>query len=237
MPRSAKKGSTKKRIARSSKAKTEVSMEQAVIETAPVVSPFAQIKKRENMRSFWIGTAVVVLVIIGALAFKNGWIVSATVDGQPIYSWQLQSELSSKYSKQTLEGMITEKMIALEAAKQNVVVKQEDVDAREKEMLKEFGDTVKIEDVLAMQGMTKSDFDKQVAIQLSVEKLLVKGFTLTDNDIANYISTNSGTFTATDEAGIKEEARKTLENGYISKTFQSWFTGLKEKANVVRFAK
>jgi len=203
----------------------------------PVFAPFAQEQKKQSMVSFWIGTIIVVLVILGTFAYKNGFIVSATVDGQPIFSWQLTSELMRRYGKQTIEGMITEKMIDVEKNREGVAVTQKDIDDRQAEMMKEFGGEVKIEDILANQGLTKKDFDRQISVQLSVEKMLTKGFTVSDDDVTNYLATNSAMFTATDEAVLRADVRRTLRDEFIAKTFQSWFTGLKDKASIVRFIK
>jgi hypothetical protein len=237
MPRKLMKTTTKKHTVRKS------SIKQAVIETEPMMTPepafapFVGEQKKQNMMSFWIGTVIVALVIIGTFAYKNGYIVSATVDGQPIFSWQLVGELLRRYGKQTIDGMITEKMIDIESNREGIVISQNDIDARQKDMMKQFGNEVKVEDVLAMQGLTKKDFDRQVSIQLAVEKMLTKGFTVSDNDVANYLATNSAMFTATEEAVLKEDVKKTLQDEYIAKTFQSWFTGLKDKAKVVRLIK
>jgi hypothetical protein len=237
MPRKLMKKTTKTRVSRKSVIKQPVIETEPMMTPEPVFTPFAQEQKKQSMVSFWIGTVIVALVILGTFAYKNGFIVSATVDGQPIFSWQLTGELMRRYGKQTIEGMITEKMIDIESNREGVAITQKDIDARQAEMLKEFGGEVKLEDVLAMQGLTKKDFDRQVSVQLAVEKMLTKGFTVTDEDVTNYLATNSATFTATDEAVLKADVRRTLQDEFIAKTFQSWFTGLKDKASIVRFVK
>jgi foldase protein PrsA len=237
MPHKQAKKTTKKHTVRKSVVKQRVIESEPMMTPEPAFAPFAGEHKKQNMKSFWIGTGIVILVILGTLAYKNGFIVAATVNGKPIYSWQLTGELMRRYGKQTIEGMITEKMIDIEAKNENIMVSQQDIDARQADMMKEFGGEVKIEDVLAMQGLTKKDFDRQVSIQLAVEKMLTKGFTVTDEDVTNYLATNSAMFTATEEAVLKEDVKKTLQDEFIAKTFQSWFTGLKDKASIVRFVK
>jgi hypothetical protein len=231
------KKTTKKHIVRKSVTKSPVIETEPMMSPEPAFAPFVGEQKKQNMMSFWIGTVIVLLVILGTFAYKNGFIVAASVNGQPIFSWQLTSELMRRYGKQTIEGMITEKMIDIESVREGVVVSQKDIDARQKDMMKEFGNEVNIEDVLKMQGLTKSDFDKQVSIQLAVEKMLTKGFAVTDDDITNYLATNSASFTATEEAVLKEDVKKTLQDEFIAKTFQSWFTGLKDKSTIVRLVK
>jgi hypothetical protein len=231
------KKSTKKHVVRKSVVKHPVIESEPMMTPEPAFAPFVGEQKKQNMMSFWIGTIIVVLVILGTFAYKNGFVVAATVNGQPIYSWQLYGELMRRYGKQTVEGMITEKMIDIESKNENVAISQQDIDTRQADMMKQFGGDVKIDEVLAMQGLTKKDFDRQVSIQLAVEKMLTKGFTVTDDDVTNYLATNSAMFTATEEAVLKEDVKKALQDEYIAKTFQSWFTGLKDKAAIVRFVK
>lgn len=178
---------------------------------------------------------MVALVILITVAVKKGWIVSAIVNGQPIFSWQLQQVLSNRYGKQTLEGMITERLITSEANKNGITVSQKDITNREEEMIKSFGGNVSIDEVVKYQGITRSDFDHQIQMQLYVENILSKSISFTDNELDNYIATNSARFEATDTAKMREEAKKMLVNQEISKKVQPWFNDLKSKAKIVTF--
>jgi hypothetical protein len=133
--------------------------------------------------------------------------------------------------------MISEKLIAQAAAKQGVVIAQTDVDAKIANLVSTLGPNVKLEDVLQYQGMTKSEFQNQVRLQLIVDKLLGKDVTIADADIEDYIAKNKETLTATDDAGLKSEAQQALMTQKISEKIQPWFAELKTQAKIVRLFK
>jgi hypothetical protein len=223
---------TKKRVP---KKMVESKTVEPVFEPEVTVPEMVPMNQSSKNRSALYGGIVVVAVIAGVILFKNGLLLSAVVNGRPIFSWQLGSQLMSRYGKQTLEGMITEKMIDGEAMKNNVSISQSDIDAREQEMIKQFGPNVKLDDLLKYQGLTKADLDSQIRIQLEVEKILSKDVKVSDSDVSNYIASNSGKLTATDEAAMKDEARKALTQEELTKKIQPWFNELKNKSKIVRF--
>ncbi|KKT47203.1 MAG: hypothetical protein UW37_C0012G0001, partial [Candidatus Gottesmanbacteria bacterium GW2011_GWA2_44_17] len=137
--------------------------------------------------------------------------------------------------KQTLEGMISEKLIAQEARRSGVVVTQEEIDKQEEEVLKSFGGKVTLDELLKFQGTTKAEFDGQIRLQLLVNKLLEKDVTVTDEEIASYRETNKALMVSSDEADLKEEARKALLEQKINEKIQPWFTELKNKAKIFKF--
>jgi foldase protein PrsA len=231
MPKKTTKSTTKRKTNRIVKSTV---MEPVFEPEVTMPESFPQETVRQN-RSALYGVIVVILVIIGIVLFKNGLLVAALVDGKPIFSWQLSQEMMKHYGKQTLDTMITEQIIASQGNKSNITVSQADIDAREQEMIKQFGPNVKLDDLLQYQGITKADLDKQMKVQLIVEKIISKDLKITATDVANYIASNSGKFTATDEASLNQEARNALTAEEISKKIQPWFEGVKQSSKIVKF--
>jgi hypothetical protein len=192
-----------------------------------------QAPKKMNRWKMIVG--VLVLVFVALLAANKGWIVAAVVNGKPIYSWQLNAALRSRFGEQTLEGMIGEQLIADQAKSSGVSVSQQDVDAKQQEVLSSLGADVKLDDLLKFQGLTKSDFVNQLKLQLLVEKLLTKDLTISDTDINNYIATNRATLTATDPAKLKTEATQAIKTNIVNEKLQTWFTEIRQKAKVLKF--
>jgi hypothetical protein len=83
--------------------------------------------------------------------------------------------------------------------------------------------------------MTKADFEDQLRLQLTVEKLLGKDITITDADVTAYVASNGSTLTATTEAGLREEAKQAIFSQQINDKLQTWFSGIKTKASILRF--
>ena len=189
-------------------------------------------------RSFPLKKVALIVVILGLVAvfvFNKGLLVAAVVNGRPIFRWQLTSVMISRFGAQTLDGMISQSLIDGEARKAGIRIAATDIAKKESDLIASLGGGVSLEEVLKYQGMTKADFEDQLRLQLTVEKLLGKDITITDADINGYIATNQATLTATDEAGLKEEARQAIFSEQINTKLQTWFSELKTKAKVLRF--
>lgn len=197
------------------------------------VQPVAQ---SNGKRISWpVIVGVLGVALLGLALMNKGLIVAATVNGKPIFSWQVHNELKTRYGQQTLEGMIGEQLILDEGAKKGIVVSNDDVATKEKEIVASLGADASIEDLLQFQGMTKAEFEKQLKLQILVEKLLTADVKVTDAEIENYISTNSAMLTATEPAKLKEQARQGILNDVVNTKLQSWFSEIRQKASIFKF--
>jgi hypothetical protein len=198
------------------------------------LSQSSQGESSRKMTAIWLVSLV--LLILGVYVVKNkGMFVVALVNNSPVFRWDMNTVMASRFGKQTLESMISEKLIAGEAEKAGASVNQKDIDEKEQEILKSFGSKVNVEDFLRIQGVTKEEFDRQIKLQLLVQKTLGKNITITDDDVNNFIATNRAVLVATDDAGLKSEAKQAIFDQKVGEKFQSWFTELKDKAKVLRF--
>lgn len=203
-----------------------------------VPSPVAvdEPQQKQFMSKTKILVTIVAVLALSALFLANkGLLVAAVVNGRPIFTWQLNKTLMDRFGQQTLEGMISEQLIADEAQKQGVRTTQADIDTKQKEILRSLGDNVKLEDLLKYQGITKTDFDNQIKLQITVQKILGKNILITDSDISNYIATNSASLSATDPAALREQAKQAILDQKVGELLQPWFLALKQKAKVLRF--
>lgn len=191
----------------------------------------------ERKRAFsWRWVFVALAVIAGMLfAVTKGWVVAALVEGRPIFSWQLNSTLRSRYGQQTLEGMIGEALIASQARKSGIRISASDIDEKQKEILSSMGTDVKLDDFLKFQGMSKQDFEQQLKIQLTVEKLLTKDLVISEADIDNYIATSRALLVATEPAALRAEAKRSIIGNTVSQKLQAWFLEVRQKASVMKF--
>ncbi len=189
-------------------------------------------KKRDWKVVFF---AVLVIGLAGLFLTNKGLFLAAVVNGKPIFRWELNKSMTARFGAQTLEGMVSERLIAEEAGKAGVSVSQEEIDTKEKEIVRGLGGDVSIEQVLEYQGMTKEDFDSQIKLQLTVQKLLGKDIEITDADVNNFIATNSAVLSATDPAALKEEARAAILEMKIGEKIQPWFLEIKQKASILRY--
>ncbi len=205
----------------------------------PVPPPFETqhapvVMKKPRFAWGWVlGLLAVALLVL--LSVNKGWVVAAVVDGQPVFSWQLDSTLRTRYGQQTLEGMIGEVLIQKEAQKAGVAVSADDLKEKQKEILSSLGTEVSLDDFLKFQGLTEADFNQQLKMQLTVERLLTKDMKVSEADIDNFIATNSASLMATEPAQLREEAKKAIISNEVSEKLQPWFLELRQKSNVMKF--
>lgn len=200
---------------------------------APAIMRDPKVRTFWKTPSFYIG--FLVLALVGVLLLNKSWWLAAMVNGRPIFRWDLNKTMAARFGQQTLEGMISEQLIADEAKKTGVTIEKSELDAKIAEIMKGFGENVKLEDLLQMQGMSKEDFEKQLRLQLTVERILGKDVAVSDEEVAGYIASNSAFMTATDEASLNTEAREAIRTQKINDQVQNWFTELKAKAKILRF--
>lgn len=214
-------------------AKRKVDSAKAV--ALPPVYPSVASASPKKMHSWKVVVLLLIVVAVGLLVANKGWLVAATVNGKPIYSWQLNTALRNRFGQQTLEGMIGEMLIAEQAKSKGIVVSQADLDKKQQEVLGSLGENVKLDDLLKFQGLTKADFENQLKLQLTVEQLLTKDLTISDDDVNNFIATNRAMLVATDPAKLKDEARAAIKTNIVNEKLQTWFGEIRESAKVLKF--
>lgn len=179
----------------------------------------------------YIGLAVLVGIIV-VLGINRSVFLAAVVNGQPIFRWELNTVLTSRYGQQTVENMVTERLILAEAQKENISINKQAIDARAEQILQSFGSNLSVDEFLKMQGLSRSEFENQLRLQMIIQEILTKDLSLTDDMISQYIASNSGSFMATEPAQIREEARNAIIDEHISGKFQQWLSDIREQANV-----
>lgn len=233
MAKKIKPSTTPKTTRKSSK--KEVVINEPVYEM-PASLPYSEepiVRKRPTW--VYVFFAILVFGLIGLFIVNRGMFIAAVVNGKPIFKWNLNSVLVSRYGQQTLDGMITEKIIAEEAQKSNISVTQEEINQRGEDILQSFGSTLSVDEFLQLQGLSRSEFDNQLKLQLTVQKILTKDLQISDQDIEMYIASNSAMLIATEPAKLREEARNAIIDTHVSEEFQTWIQELRDKASVQTF--
>jgi len=152
--------------------------------TENLIPPVPAMRKlRIPMPLTKIALAVLILGIVAIFVSNKGLLVAAIVNGRPIFRWQLNQAMTARFGQQTLEGMISEALIADEARKSGISVSQADIDAKVSDIVASLGGTVSIDDLLKYQGMSRGEFENQIRLQLTVEKLLGRDIVVTDDDV------------------------------------------------------
>jgi len=195
---------------------------------APPVQP--QLATKRSRGKWWL----LAILLIALYFLIGGWPIVAIVNYRPIFRWQLNRLLFTRFGSQTLEQIISEQLISAEAAKQKISITQSEIDSKSQEIVQSLGENVSLDDMLKFQGMSKQDFESQLRLQLLVTKLLSRDLSLTDQDIDDYLVKNRELLSATEPGKLREQAKQALIDQKVSEKLQPWFLEIKEKAKIWR---
>lgn len=177
------------------------------------------------------------LAVLVVFVFLKNWLIVALVNGRPITRLSLDRELEKQGGKQVLESKITEILILNEAKKEKVSISPLEIEQKIKEIESQLQGQ-KLTDLLAMQGQTLKDLEKQIKLQLSIERILSKDISVSDKDISDYFEKNKGSYPKdTKLEDKKAEIKSLLLNQALGQKFQSWLEESKKKAKIYYFLK
>lgn len=187
-----------------------------------------------NRKNIFIALCVAAILIVGALAFMQGYVVAATVNGKPITRLSVIKELEAQSGKKALESRIQEMLIASELAKAGVSVSKEEIDAEiQKIEAQVSGQGGTLKDALAAQGMTEEDLRGQIEEQKQIEKMFADKVQVTNEEVAAYIKdeklvASQGESAEAHTAEVKEQLRRQK----IQTEAQAWISGLATGAKI-----
>lgn len=201
----------------------------------------SQLKKFVEKRFKTLPRAAIIflVVLIAALLiyFTKGLFVAALVNGRPIFRLSLIQELEKQSGQKALDSLITQTLILQEANKQKVNVSDQDVN----QALKDLEDNItqqggNLDQLLAVQGMTREDLKQQIKLQKIVEKIVGKDVTVSDEETDEYIKNNQSQLPEGETTEqLRAEVKEQLRQQKISEKITVWVEDLRAKANINYF--
>ncbi len=178
---------------------------------------------------------VVLIIVIGTLYLARGLFVAALVNYQPITRLAVISELEKLYGADALDSLVTKSLIVQEARKQGITVAKEDVEGEIAEIEASLSGQ-DLDSLLALQGMTRTDLEAQLKVQIMVEKLFSDKVQVTDEEVDQYLAENKDYFSEDlTEEELKDQAKSQLIQQKLSEEFQSWLADLRQNASLHYF--
>lgn len=179
---------------------------------------------------------LIIAAVLGLAIFKKHWFVAATVNGVPVSNLEVLGRLNREYRTEVLETIVSEKIILSEARKKGAIPSESEVNDRMKELEeKQFGGAEAFDAFLEQQNQTRATIKELVKIQLAIEKMYATEATVSDEEVAEFITQYKDQFQASDEAGQKEEARDAIKQRKLSQIFSEKLEELKKNAQVKIF--
>jgi hypothetical protein len=215
--------------------KTRKSSAKEIVFT-PAISPQEDAEKRQSLFSKKnIIFFVIFLLVIAAWQFK-GLFIAATVNGSPISRFQLDDQLRKRFGAQVLDNLINERLIMGATRQKGIFVTEAEINEKIKQIEQRLQGQTTLDEALKAQGLTKSDLNKQIEIQIAIDKIFSAESTVSAKEIEDYIAKNQEfTKNATDPAALKEEVAGVLKQQKTADSFDKWFSELKKNAKVNTF--
>lgn len=203
-------------------------VQRAKVETASSIT-----RSNQQSKSFWSNPrnrliVLLVIMFLAAVYAARSLFVVALVNNEPIFRVEVIKQLEKQQGKNILSGLISRKLIEQEARKNNITVSKEEIDAQIKkidEAMKKQGQS--LDEQLKQSGDTKKDLEKEVRLQLSVEKLLAKEIAVSDKEIKDFKEKNAEYAAATDV-----DIRETVKQEKLRNAFAEWIQKVEKAAKV-----
>lgn len=181
---------------------------------------------------------IIIVILLAAVLFWKfkGYFIVATVNGQPISRFELTGDLIKRFGSQSLDNIINERLILGATRQKGIFVTDDDISIRTKDIEKKLQGTTTLKDALLAQGLSESDFKKQLEIQIAIEKLFDKESTVSSSEIKDYISQNQSAYkSATDPAAVNKEVESILHQQKVRDQFDKWFSDIRKNANIQKY--
>ncbi|YCI77320.1 peptidylprolyl isomerase [Bacillus sp. R1-10] len=142
----------------------------------------------------WAGS---ILIIAGIMAFAMISSMDktiASIDGEKINEDELYDALVAGYGADTLDLLITNKLVELEAEKAGIKIKDEEIQKEIDVMVESYGNEKSLKEQLEASGSSMDALKKDIVVYLQTKKLVEPRITVTDDEISTYFEDNKDTF-------------------------------------------
>ncbi len=219
--------------ARKSSVKTQAVQSEKTVNKENASSPRLASLRSVRVRRTYIIIAAVILLLVAGIFLARNYLIAAMVNGQPISRLSVISELERQGGKQTLDTIITKTLIAQEAKKRNVTVSQKDIDNELKRLEQQYSTQgQKLDQVLAMNGMTKDQLVELIETQKRIEKMVGEQ-KVTDKEVDEYIERNRESLPQDqDEAVLKKNTKERLQQQKLNEKAQTFLDDLRKNAKI-----
>lgn len=191
-----------------------------------------EIMKNNSKLVVWIvGAVIVVALVITAMitsAAKNETL--ATVDGNKITKDDLYNALVVGYGKDTLNTLISNKIVELEAKKRNIKVTDEEIQKELEVLYQQYGNEDTLKQQLKASGSSFDALKKDIVQYLKTKKLIEPTIKISDEEISAYFEQNKKSFA---QAGKKEatleDNKEAIKEALLTQKLQTEFPVWLEK--------
>ncbi|WP_409367360.1 peptidyl-prolyl cis-trans isomerase [Lysinibacillus sp. 38-6] len=114
----------------------------------------------------------------------------ATVDGEKILQTELDEALRSQYGAEMLNTLIDNKIIELEAKKEDITVSDDAIKAEYDELVESYGGEDALQETLDANGLTKDSVQDNIRMYLLTKNVIANSIDISDEELKQYFEEN-----------------------------------------------
>ncbi len=168
-----------------------------------------------------IGFIIYVIVQLNAPKVSSGNVgeeAVAIIDDEPITANEVYEVMLQQVGRQTVDGLIIERLIERAAKTENIEVTEADLNTEIDKVKSNFGSEEEFNQQLESYGLTLEALKAQLTTQVQLDKLIAPKVQISDEILQNYYDENKETYTTPEQVQAshilvetKEEANEILE--------------------------
>lgn len=226
----------------SPKATVKTKKEVKVIKKMRVAPSAPTIVSKKNKFDLVFFVRLLLVIALGVVVFlivqKNkGLFVAGVVDGSPISRMELNAKMAEKYGEQTFEEIVSERLLAENLKKNNIVVTDKEVQDELAKIKAQYGGEQQFQSAIAQFGMTEAQALDSIKQSIGLKKLveMTNKIDITDDAVSKYFNDNKATYTGKKLEDVAAEIKDTLYQQEIYTKSQDWYTQVRNAAKVTSF--
>lgn len=227
----------KSKTSRKSSRKPKTSIIQESYIESSEENRFNQSKILQN-KKILLGLLIAAALLIALLFLFRGLFIAAIVNREPITRISVIKDLEKQSGQKTLENLITKKLILQEAKKRKLTIEQNEIEAQLKKIsvnLESQGTT--LDQALQTQGMTRNQLNEELKIQLLIEKMVEKSITVSEKEIADFLTANKDQQPPGTPEELRKQAAEQIRQQKQQEATQKLIGDLQKKAKIINFVK
>jgi foldase protein PrsA len=184
---------------------------------------------------------ILVIVLLGAGVFLfakkyRGLLLAGTVNTKPVTRWELNKAMVKQYGKQVFDEIVSEKLLAAVAKRENITVNPEDLDAEVAKITEQVGGEDALNQTLEQYGMTRESLRERLNTTILQQKIADKLFgaeiEVTDEEVSAAYDQNKDLYGDKTLEDVKADLVDQLKGQKLQEKFFNWFQEEKSKAQI-----